>query len=66
MKTSTYEKKYESLLRRIREAKKNGVTLFVIGQPEELGKTYEEMVESLNRLAEADLNLAILPKEARE
>lgn len=66
MKTSTYEKKYESLLRRIREAKKNGVTLFVIAQPEELGKTYEEMVESLNRLAEADLNLAILPKEARK
>lgn len=65
MKTSTYEKKHASLLRRIREAKKNGVTLFVIAEPEELGKTYEEMVESLNRLAEADLNLAILPKEAR-
>ena len=65
MRTTTYEKKYDSFLRRIREAKKNGVTLFVIAQPEELGKTYEEMVESLNRLAEADLNLAILPQEAR-
>lgn len=65
MKRSLYEKKYGALLRRIREAKKNGVTLFVIAEPEELGKTYEEMVESLNRLAEADLNLAILPKEAR-
>ena len=66
MKPSTYEKKFSSFLRRIREAKKNGVTLFVIAQPEELGETYEQVIESLNRLAEADLNLAILPQEARE
>lgn len=66
MKQSTYEKKYSAFLRRIREAKKNGITLFVIAEPKELGETYDEMVESLNRLAEADLNLAILPREARE
>jgi hypothetical protein len=66
MKQSTYEKKYKSFLSRIRQAKKNNVTLFVVAKPQELGDTYEEIIESLNRLADADLNLAILPTEARE
>ncbi len=62
---SQYQTKYKELLERIQEAKKNGITLFVVREPQELGDTYEDMVESLNRLADADLNLAILPRDAR-
>lgn len=61
-KSKTKNKKF---LQRLKDAQANGVTLIVIREPQELGETYEEMVESLNLLAENDLNLAILPKEAR-
>lgn len=63
---AAYEKKYRSLLQRIQEAKKNGITLFVVSEPQELGETYDDVMESLNRLADADLNLAILPRDARK
>ena len=62
---AAYQKKYAALLERIQEAKKNSITLFVIQEPQELGETYEDMVESLNQIADADLNLAILPRDAR-
>lgn len=65
MKTD-YDRKYEALLQRIQEAKKNGITLFVVSEPQELGETYKDVMESLNRLADADLNLAILPRDARK
>lgn len=65
MKTD-YDRKYEALLQRIQEAKKNGITLFVVSEPQELGETYGDVMESLNRLADADLNLAILPRNARK
>ncbi len=58
--------KFKKFLQRLKEAKANSVTLIVIGEPQELGETYGEMVESLNRLAALDLNLAILPEEARQ
>lgn len=58
--------KYKKFLKRLQDAKGNGVTLIVIKEPEELGDTLEEMIESLNRLAAMDFNLAILPKEVRE
>ncbi len=47
--------------KRLKQAKDNQITLIVIKEPQELGETYEEMVESLNQLAALDLNLAILP-----
>lgn len=61
-----YATKYKKFLQRLKDAKANGVTLIVIKEPQELGETYEDMVESLNRLAAMDLNLAILPEDARE
>ncbi len=61
-----YRTKYKEFLQRLKEAQANDVTLIVIQKPEELGDTYEEMVESLNRLAALDLNLAILPPESRK
>lgn len=53
----------KKFLARLKDASKNGVTLIVIGEPQELGESYEEMVESLNRLAEMDLNLAVIAKD---
>ncbi len=41
MKQTSYDKKFKNLLTRIREANKNGITLFVIAKPQELGDTYE-------------------------
>lgn len=51
--------KGKKFLARIKEANQNGVTLIVIGEPQELGETYDEIVASLNRLA-------VLAEGARE
>jgi hypothetical protein len=61
-----YETKYKKLIQRIQDARENHITLFVVESPQELGETYDELVESLNRIAAADLNLAILPPTARK
>lgn len=57
--------KNKQFLQRLKDAKANGVTLIVIREPQELGDTYQEVMDSLNRLAANDLNLAILPEDAR-
>lgn len=56
----------KKFLARLKEASTNGVTLIVIREPQELGETYEEVIASLNRLAAMDMNLAVLPQEARD
>ena len=40
--------KGKKFLARLKEASKNGVTLIVIAEPQELGESYEEMVESFS------------------
>lgn len=65
MKTK-YQDKYKDFIRRIVEAKVNGVSLMIVREPRELGEDYAELVESLNRLAAADLMLLILPPGMRE
>lgn len=65
MKPKDYDVKFRKFLRRIADARANGVTLFVITRPEELGDTYEEVMESLNQLAAADMNLAVMPRDER-
>lgn len=57
--------KNKLFLQRLKDAKANGITLIVIKEPQELGDTYQEVMDSLNRLAANDLNLAILPEDAR-
>ncbi len=57
--------KNKQFLQRLKDAKANGITLIVIKEPQELGETYDEVMESLNKLAAHDLNLAVLPEEAR-
>jgi hypothetical protein len=61
----TYEVKFEGLLRLCRDAKKSGIDHVVVHHPEVLGDDYAEIVESLNRIADANLRLQILPRTDR-
>jgi hypothetical protein len=61
-----YEQKFSGLLQLCEDAKRGRVDAIVIHHPEVLGDTYEEMVESLNRIAAAGLKLAIVPRTERD
>jgi Mrp family chromosome partitioning ATPase len=60
-----YEQKFANFIEMIAQTKLSGVDFVLIHSPEALGDTYAEMVESLNRLATAELALRILPPSAR-
>lgn len=57
--------KIKKFLQRLQDAQANGITLIIIREPQELGDTYEEVIASLNKLAAMDMNLAVLPENAR-
>ena len=60
MKTpSDYEKKFAGFIRLCTEAKANGVSQVMIAYPWVIGDNYEEVMESLSRLADAGLSLNI-------
>jgi len=54
-----YESKYAEFIRLCAKAKADKVEHVVIAQPWVLGDTYEEIIESLSRLAEAGLALHV-------
>jgi hypothetical protein len=54
-----YETKFADFIRMCRESKANGVPNIVVGFPSALGDNYEEVIESLSRLADAGLTLNI-------
>lgn len=58
----SYERKFSDFIRLLAESKESVV---VIHHPQVLGDTYEELVESLNRLANSGKQLAIVPKGER-
>jgi len=60
-----YKQKFEGLLRLCEEAKANGTEVVVISEPQALGDNYVEIIESLNRIADANLQLAIVPRKQR-
>ena len=49
----------------IAAAKAKGADTMMIHHPETLGDTYAELIESLNRIAAAELHLMILPPDQR-
>jgi hypothetical protein len=57
--------KAASLLQLVAEAKGSGDEVVLVHHPEVLGDDYAEVVESLNRIAEAELFLRILPHSER-
>jgi dihydrodipicolinate synthase/N-acetylneuraminate lyase len=56
---SGYERKFAEFIRLCRESKANGIPNIVVGFPSALGDNYEEVIESLSRLADAGLTLNI-------
>lgn len=54
-----YESKYAEFIRLCAEAKTANIDHVVIARPWVLGDTYDEIIESLSRLAEAGLSLQI-------
>lgn len=60
--TIAYEQKFADFLRMCDQAKKEHLEVVVVHDPETLGDDYAEIVESLNRLADANLRLSIVPR----
>lgn len=54
-----YEKKFADFIKLCADAKTAGTKQVVVGYPWVLGDTYEELIESLSRLADAGLTLHI-------
>ncbi|TXT36757.1 MAG: hypothetical protein FD138_890 [Planctomycetota bacterium] len=57
-----YERKFSEFLYLIRTTAED---IILIHHPEVLGDSYEELVESLNRLADAGKKLVIVPRQER-
>lgn len=58
-----YEQKFADFIRMCAELKAKGATQMVVAYPWALGDTYDEVIESLSRLADAGLNLHIVARE---
>ncbi len=61
--TSEYENKFADFIRLCAEAKAKGATQVIVAFPWALGDTYEELIESLGRLADAGLLLQVVARE---
>jgi DNA invertase Pin-like site-specific DNA recombinase len=62
---SNYDVKFADFLRLCADAKKGKLDVVVVHSPDVLGDDYGELVESLNRLADANLSLRIVPRAER-
>jgi hypothetical protein len=58
-----YEKKFADFIRLCSESKANGITQVKVAYPWVLGDNYEEVMESLSRLADAGLSLHIAARK---
>lgn len=58
-----YEVKYADFIRICSSAKKSGLKQVVVSNPSVIGYNYEEIVESLSRLAMAGLALSVVQPE---
>ena len=57
--SESYEKKFSEFVKMCEKAKQDNMPQVLIHHPSVLGDTYEEVIESLSRLAEAGLSLRI-------
>jgi hypothetical protein len=60
------EKKFANFNGMLRDSKAKDIDVVLIHHPNVLGDNYEELVENLNRLADAELCLSIAPRKARK
>ncbi len=58
-----YEKKFADFIRLCAESKTKGVTHVTIAYPWALGDNYDELIESLSRLADAGLHLHVAARK---
>lgn len=58
-----YEKKFADFIKLCSHAKAKGTAEIVVAFPWALGDTYEELIESLSRLADAGLRLHIAARK---
>jgi hypothetical protein len=54
-----YVKKFSDFIEMCEKAKQDNIPQVIIHHPSVLGDTYEEVIESLSRLADAELSLYI-------
>lgn len=54
-----YEKKFSDFIEMCENARHDNIPQVIIHHPSVLGDTYEEVIESLSRLADAGLSLRI-------
>jgi len=57
--STPYEDRFAEFIQMCKKAKGEGAGVVMVARPEVLGDNYEEIVESLSRLAEAGLKLCI-------
>jgi hypothetical protein len=58
-----YPKKFADFIKLCADTKAKGINEVVVGYPWGLGDNYEELIESLSRLADAGLSLHIVGRE---
>jgi dihydrodipicolinate synthase/N-acetylneuraminate lyase len=51
-----YETKFAEFIRMCRDAKQSGLKVIMVAHPSVIGDNYEEVIESLSRLSEANLS----------
>ncbi len=58
-----YEQKFAGFISVCEKANPSGKDVLIINHPEVIGDDYDEIVESLNRISDAGLNLAIVSRK---
>jgi len=61
--SSAYEKKFADFIRLCSDAKAKGLSQITVAYPWAIGDNYEEIIESLSRLADTGLSLHIASRE---
>jgi hypothetical protein len=64
-RAAPYEQKFAGLVKAIAQQKPGDIQFLIISEPWVIGDTYEEVVESLSRLAGSNLALCIVQREIR-
>ena len=59
---SAYEQKFADFIKMLAETE---AELVIVHNPQALGDDYDEIIESLNRLADAEKSLKIVPRKER-
>ena len=63
--TAVYKKKFAGFISICEKADPSGQDVLIIDHPEVIGDDYDEIVESLNRISDANFCLAIVSRKDR-